>query len=233
VKKMNDSKTNEHKGAGHRSRLRKRFLENGIESLLDYEVIELLLTLGTPRKDCKETAKEIIQRFGGLYEALNTPVTDLIQIKGVGPINVFGLKLFQEISERLAKEQIPKKMDFRSDKVIIDYLKKWIGREQKEHFVALYIDSGGHLIKEMTISVGILNSSIVHPREVFEPAISLRAANLVIAHNHPSRSVEPSSEDREVTKRLVETGNILGIEIRDHLIVSKSDYFSFKQQLLI
>lgn len=224
---------NEHKGVGHRGRLRQRFLENGIDSLLDYEVVELLLTLGTPRKDCKQIAKSAINEFGGLRNVLDATIEDLQKIDGIGPTNAFGLKLFQSVSKRLAKEKIVKKIEFNSDKNIIDYLRESIGREKKEHFIAFYIDSRNHLIDSRTISIGILDSSIVHPREVFEPAIVLRAASIIIAHNHPSGDVEPSSEDREITKRLIEAGRTFGIEIVDHVIISKTDNFSFKQQLLL
>ncbi len=230
-----DSSENNSKSSneGHRKRLRDRFLQGGLNSFLDYEIVELLLTLGTPRKDCKPIAKNAIEKFSGLRNVLDATLEDLQKVNGIGPSNAFGLKLFQAVSERLSKEYIPEKLEFNSEKKIVDYLQNLIGREQKEHFIAIYIDTKNQLIETRTISIGILNSSLVHPREVFEPAISLRAASIIVAHNHPSGSVEPSSEDREITKRLIETGRIVGIEIRDHLIISKSEFFSFRQQLLI
>ncbi len=224
---------NKHKGEGHRSRLRKRFLENGINSLLDYEVIELLLTIGTPRKDCKQTAKDALKKFGSLRNVLEATDENLKKIKGIGPSNIFGLKLFQAVSERLAKESIPKKLNFASDRYVVNYLQQSIGKKQKEHFIAFYLDSNSNVIQSKIISIGIVDSSLVHPREVFEPAISCLAASIIIAHNHPSGFIEPSSDDREITKLLVETGKIVGIQIKDHIIVSSIDYFSFKQQLIL
>lgn len=228
-----DFKEETNKNAGHRSRLRHRFLESGINSLLDYEIIELLLTLGTPRKDCKQIAKEAIKEFGGLRNVLEASIEELQKIDGIGPTNAFGIKLFQSISERLAKEKIPQRIEFNSEKNIADYLIQLIGREQKENFIAFYIDTRNYLIDSKIISIGTLDASLVHPREVFKPAVDLQAANIIIAHNHPSGEVEPSSEDREITRQLVEAGRTIGIEIKDHIIVSKHDYFSFKQQLLI
>jgi DNA repair protein RadC len=224
---------NENRGAGHRKRLRDRFLQSGLVGFHDYEIVELLLTLGTPRKDCKSMAKEAIKEFGGLREVLDASAQELQRIKGVGPSNAFGIKLFQAIAERMAKEHLPDKLDMRSSKAIVDYLQKKLGREIKEHFVVFYLDAQDRLIESKIISVGILNASLVHPREVFEPALALHAVSVIIAHNHPSGAAEPSSEDRVVTKMLVEAGNILNIEVKDHLIVSKTEYFSFQQQLIL
>lgn len=225
--------TAQHKGTGHRKRLRKRFLQSGLDGFHDYEIIELLLTLGTPRRDCKQIAKDTIAEFQGLHGVLDASIEDLQKIKGIGPSNAFGIKLFQAVSERLAKEQIPDKLDLKSLNAVIDYLQKWIGREKKEHFVVLYLDSQNRLIENRVISIGILNATLVHPREVFEPAVALRSSSIIVAHNHPSGSVEPSSEDREITNKLVETGRIMEIMIKDHIIVSNSAHFSFQQQLLI
>lgn len=221
------------KGTGHRKRLRDKFLQSGLDGFHDYEVMELLLTLGTPRRDCKEMAKEAIGGFGGLHGALDATAEELQRIKGIGPANSFGIKLFQAVTERLAKEQIPKKLESNSSKAIIQYLQKSIGLKKQEHFIAFYLDTQNRLIESRTIAIGTLDAALVHPREVFEPAIAFHAASIIVAHNHPSGSVEPSSEDREITKRLIETGKILSIEIRDHIIISKSDHFSFQQQLLL
>ncbi len=218
---------------GHRKRLREKFLSGGFNGFHDYEIIELLLTLGTPRKDCKPIAKELIKNFGSLKKVLDADLENLQVVKGVGPSNAFGLKLFQAVSERLAKEKIPEIIDFSSTKIIAEFLQKLLGREKREHFIAFYLDSKNHLIEYRTISIGILNASLVHPREVFEPAVSLHSLSVIVAHNHPSGSVEPSGEDRDITKKLVESGRLLGIDVRDHIIVSNSGFFSFQQQLLI
>lgn len=222
-----------HKGAGHRQRLRDKFLQSSLDGFLDYEIVELLLTLGTPRRDCKSIAKEVIKEFGTLKKALDATLEELWGIKGIGPNNIFGLKLFQEVSERYAKETVKENTSLKSLVELVEYLQKAIGRKKEENFMVLYLDSQDKLIDSRIISVGVLNSSLAHPREVFNPAITLRAANIVVAHNHPSGFVEPSKEDRDLTKNLVETGRIIGIELRDHVIVSNSDHFSFQQQLLL
>lgn len=217
---------------GHRSRLREKFLKSGLDGFLDYEVVELLLTLGTPRKDCKQPAKEAIDKFKSLTSVLDASIEDLQQIKGIGPSNAFGIKLFHAISERYSKEKIDSKILLDSPQKIYEFLKEKIGKEKREHFVILYFDTKNNLIFD-EISVGTLNASLVHPREVFSRAISSHASHIVIAHNHPSSDSNPSSDDINTTKRLVEAGKLLGIAVIDHIIVCKKNYFSLRENNLI
>ena len=219
--------------AGHRKRLRERFLQSGLDGFHDYEIVELLLTLGTPMKDCKQMAKEAIQSFSGLRGVLEASYEELQRVRGIGPSNAFGLKLFQAVSESLSREQIREKITMNSSKAVADYLQKSIGLKKKEHFVMLSIDSRNNLIKISDISVGSLNASIVHPREVFKEAIQASAAQIIIAHNHPSGDPEASPEDIALTRRLAEAAKIIGVELLDHIIVTKDNFSSLKEQNLI
>ena len=218
---------------GHRKRLRTRFLQSGFEGFLDYEIVELLLTLGTPRKDCKQMAKQAIKEFNGLRGVLDASLEDLQKIKGIGPSNAFGIKLFQAVSERFAREHLPEKIILNSSRMVADFLQKSIGREKKEHFVVLSLDARNCLIKISNISIGSLNSSIVHPREVFKEAIQSFAAQIIIAHNHPSGNPEASPEDVALTRRLGEAAKIFGIELLDHIIVTRDKFYSLKEQNLL
>lgn len=218
---------------GHRGRLRRRFFEAGLEGFLDYEIIELLLTLGTPRKDCKQTAKEAIKKFGGLKGVLDTLPEDLQQIKGIGPRNIFGLKLFQAVSEQYQKSGILRKNKLDSSEIVVNYLREKLGRKKKEYFVLLSLDSVNNLVKISDISIGTLNTNLVHPREVFQEAILAHAAKVIIAHNHPSGNLNPSTEDLVITKSLVKTGKVVGIKILDHLIITSDGYLSFKEKGLL
>lgn len=228
-----DRAVEKHKGAGHRGRLRQKFLQAGLEAFHDYEIVELLLTLGTPMRDCKLMAKEAIKKFKGLKAVLDATSEDLQQIKGIGPSNIFGLKLFQAISERYSREQIPEKVTFDSSSTVADFLQKSIGREKKEHFVMLSLDARNSLIKISNISTGSLNASIVHPREVFKEAIQSSAAQILIGHNHPSDNPEPSAEDVSLTRRLEEAAKIFGIDLLDHIIVTRDKFSSLKALGLI
>jgi len=220
--------TKKYKNAGHRERLRARFLQGGLIAFLDYEIVELLLTLGTPRKDCKQMAKEAIKTFGGLKEVLDASSQDLQKIKGIGPSNIFGLKLFQAISERYSKEQILEKLTLKSPKLVGEFLQKYIGREKKEHFIVLSLDSRNKLIKVSNISIGTINQSLVHPREVFKEAIEVSASHIIIAHNHPSENLVASPEDVALTRRLEEAAKIIGIDLLDHVIVTRDKYLSLR-----
>jgi len=224
---------NKHIGEGHRKRLRERFLQSGLDGFLDYEIVELLLTLGTPRRDCKQMAKMAIKEFGGLRGVLDASLNDLQTIKGIGKSNAFGIKLFQAISERYAREKIPPRISLSSPREVVDYLSEKFGKEKKEHFISLMIDSNNKLISIKNISIGTLNASLVHPREVFEPAIRSLAANIIIAHNHPSGDLEPSIEDIKVTQRLASVGEVTGIKVIDHLIISSKGYLSLKKRGLM
>ena len=221
------------KGVGHRKRLRERFLQSGFDGFLDYEIVELLLTLGTPLRDCKTMAKDAIKEFGSLRGVLDASLEELQKIKGIGSSNAFGIKLFQAMSERYSKEHVPKKITLNNSKAVANYLQKLIGRKKKEHFVMLSLDSRNNLIKTSNISIGSLNASIVHPREVFKEAIQASAAQIIIAHNHPSGNSEASPEDIALTRRLEDAARIFGIELLDHIIVTQNDFSSLKEEGLM
>jgi len=218
---------------GHRERLRKRFLQGGLDGFLDYEIVELLLTLGTPRKDCKAVAKEAIKRFGGLKNVLDADPEELQKIKGIGPNNIFGLKLFQAINERYTKEKIDRRVPLTSPPLVVDFLRNKIGRERKENFIVLILDSRAYLITVVNISVGTLDSSLVHPREVFKEVIKHSGHQIILAHNHPSGDPTASPEDVAITRRLEEAARIFGIELLDHIIVTRDKYLSFREEELI
>jgi len=218
---------------GHRKRLRDRFLKSGFEGFLDYEIIELLLTLGTPRKDCKDLAKTTLKVFGNLRNVLEASLEELQKIKGIGKYNAFGIKIYDELSKRLAKEHLPDKINLNSLPQVAKFLQEYIGKEMKEHFVALLLDSRYGLIKIVPISIGSLDSSIVHPRELFKEAIKTSSAKIILGHNHPSGNPEPSPEDIALTRRLQEGARIISIEILDHIIVTRNSYKSLLELNLI
>ena len=218
---------------GHRKRLRERFLNSGISGFHDYEIIELLLTLGTPRKDCKLQAKEAIHRFKTLRGVLEAPPEDLQLIKGIGPHNSFGIRLVQEVGRAFLKEKLMDKTTCRSSKDVFDYLYHSMRDLPNEVFKVMFLNGKNQLIAIEDLFEGTLNASAVYPREVMKAAIRHNAASLIFVHNHPSGSPDPSQVDKEVTDGLVSAGNTMHIKVLDHIIIGDNRYFSFADEGLI
>ena len=222
------------KSGGHRKRLREKFIKSGISGFHDYEIVELLLTLGTPRKDCKQQAKEAIKKFKSLKGVLEAPMDKLQEINGIGPHNAFGIKLFQEISERYLKERIiGKKIQLKSSKEVYDYLFQSMQKNKKEIFKVLFLDAKNKIINTEDLFEGSLGISVVYPRKIMKKAIQYNAVSLIFVHNHPSGNPEPSQSDKDITKNLVNSCKVMQIKILDHIIIGDNKYFSFADDGLI
>ncbi|MBW2342132.1 MAG: DNA repair protein RadC, partial [Deltaproteobacteria bacterium] len=189
---------------GHRRRLREKFIKSGISGFHDYEIVELLLTLGTPRKDCKQQAKAAIEKFKTLRGVLEAPPEELQEIKGIGPHNIFGIKLVQEVAREFLKEKILQKPICKSSKEVFDYLYHSMRGLKKEVFKILFLDGKNQIIEAEDLFEGTLNMSSVYPREIIKSAIKHNAASLIFVHNHPSGSPDPSPSDKEITKDLID-----------------------------
>ncbi len=218
---------------GHRKRLREKFLKSGLKGFHDYEIIELLLTLGSPRKDCKQPAKEAIKRFKTLRGVLEAFPKELQQIDGIGPHSAFGIKLVQEVAREFLKERIIDKAVYKSSQEIFDYLYHSMRDLKKEVFKVIYLNSRNQIIETADLFEGTINSSSISPREVIESAIKNNAASLIFVHNHPSGDPEPSKSDKELTRDLVYAGSIMRIKVLDHIIIGNNRYFSFAGEGLI
>lgn len=219
--------------AGHRKRLRGKFIKSGLAGFHDYEIIELLLTLGSPRKDCKQQAKETIKKFKTLRGVLQAPLEELQQIDGIGPHNTFGIKLVQEAAREFLKEKIIDKPIYKSAQEIFDYLYYSMRDLKKEVFKVIYLNSQNQIIETADLFEGTINSSSISPRQVIESAIKYNAASLIFVHNHPSGNPEPSKSDKELTRDLVYAGRIMQIKVLDHIIIGNNRYFSFAGEGLI
>jgi len=212
--------------AGHRKRLREKFLKSGLVGFHDYEIVELLFTLGGTRTNMKPQAKEALKRFKTLRGVLEAPLEELQQIKGIGPHSVFGIKLVREVAAEFVKLKSIEKDSFKASKEIFDYLYLSMRGLKKEVFKVLYLDSQNQLIETEDISKGTVNMSAVSPREVIEGAIRHNSPSLVFVHNHPSGNPEPSQSDKDLTRDLVYTGCIMQIRVLDHIIIGDNKYFS-------
>jgi DNA repair protein RadC len=212
---------------GHRKRLREKFLKSGIAGFQDYEVIELLLSLGTPRHDCKPQAKEAIRRFKSLRGVLEASDSELLEIKGIGPHSIFGIKFMHAVAREFLKEKSFAKPVCSSSQEVFDYFYHSMRDQRKEIVKVVYLNSQNEIIEFKDFAQGTVDSSFIYPREVIEGAIKCGAVSLVIVHNHPSGNPEPSASDKELTRDLVNAGAIMKINILDHIIIGENRYFSF------
>ena len=218
---------------GHRKRLREKFIKGGLAGFHDYEIVELLLSLGTPRKDCKPQAKEAIKRFKTLRGVLEASLEELQQIHGIGPHSAFGIKLVREVAREFLKARIIDQPIYKSSQEIFDYLYHSMRDLKKELFKVIYLNSQNQIIEIADLFEGTVDSGVISPREVMEGAIKHNAVSLIFVHNHPSGNPEPSKNDKEVTRDLVYAGSIMRLRVLDHIIIGNNRYFSFAGEGLI
>jgi len=221
------------KWQGHRKRLRERFIKGGLSGFHDYEIVELLLSLGTPRKDCKQPAKEAVERFKTLRGVLEASPEELRQVKGIGLHSAFGIKLVQEVARKFLKEKIIDKPVYTSSQEVFDFLYHSMRDLKKETFRVIYLNSQNQIIDIAELFEGTVNVSVIHPREVIEGALKHNAVSLIFVHNHPSGNPAPSQNDKAVTRELVYAGSIMQIKVLDHIIIGDNTYFSFTGEGLI
>jgi len=225
--------TEKEASVGHRKRLRERFIKSGLRGFHDYEIIELLLTLGSPRKDCKPQAKEVIKRFKTLRAALSASPEELQQIEGIGPHSALGIKLVSEVAREFLKQKIVAKPAYKSAREIFDYLYHSMRDLKKELFKVIYLNSQNQVIEIADLAEGMVDRGVVSPREVIESAIRHNAISLILVHNHPSGNPEPSQSDQQITRDLVFAGGIMQIRVLDHIIIGENKYYSFAVEGLI
>lgn len=216
------------KGAGHRQRLREKFLEHGISAFTDAEVIELLLTFGTPRSDCKEAARIALSELGSLPAVLDAPAGRLSKIKGIGSKNVFALHFIQGVARRYLQQRLAGKEYITSSSEVADYLIHLLRGSKREAFAVIYLDASHGIIDTEVLNEGTVTVNTVYPREVVISALKRNAAAMVIAHNHPSGNLHPSPQDKQLTRTLHIICNFMHIRLLDHLIIGDGDQpFSF------
>jgi DNA repair protein RadC len=215
-------------------RPRERLLKFGMEALSTQEILALLLGRGIKGESVLTTSQNLLAHFGSLKNIANASISELTKIKGIGLAKAAQIKAAFELGKRLEafSEQFSKEK-IKTPEDVIRSVKNKLKGKKKEHFLVLSLDTRNHPIDTQIISIGSLDSSIVHPREVFKEAISASAASVIFIHNHPSGDPEPSEDDIRLTKRLIEVGEILGIEVLDHIIICDNIYLSMKSRKLL
>lgn len=214
-------------------RPRERLHKFGPEALSAQELLALVIGRGIPKKSVMSISQELLVKFGNVKAISQATIEELSQIKGIGLAKAAQIKACFELGKREDLEAELKNFDIKSPEAVVKAIRASIKDKAKEHFKLILLNPRNKIIGISTISIGTLNASLVHPREVFKDAITHSAASVVLAHNHPSGDPDPSEDDLKITKKLVDSGNILGIEVLDHIVIGKNNFCSFKERGLI
>ncbi|EFB42464.1 MULTISPECIES: RadC family protein [Parachlamydia] len=211
-------------------RPRERLLQHGADVLSSVELIAVLLGSGMKGMPILQLSQEIMSRFGSLQNLADATIEELCQIKGLGTAKAIQLKAALNLGKRLSRTQVSAKFQIRTPLHAYHLVKDDLEKAMQEHFLTILQDVKGYVICSPTVALGTLTATVVHPREVFYPAIRHRAASLILVHNHPSGDPTPSKEDLDVTKTLVAVGRLVGICVNDHIIIGRDRYVSLREE---
>lgn len=210
-------------------RPRERLLHYGAQALSTTELLAIQLRIGTKERSALGLAELLLSQFNGLRGVGCASVEALSKVKGIGPVKAIEIAAAVELGKRLSVLSDEERPCIRSPQDVANLLMPELRDVKKEHLKSLLLDSKNRVMKMTTVSIGILDSSLVHPREVFKDAILASAASLIVAHNHPSGDPTPSHEDRRITQRLAECGQLIGIDLLDHVVIGDNRWVSLKQ----
>jgi DNA repair protein RadC len=216
-------------------RPRERLQKLGSEALSAQELLALVIGRGVSGKSVMSIAQELITKFGSIKGISETTIEELAGLKGIGPAKAAQLRASFELGKRqeLEKESPYEAYDITDPQAVVRAIRSSIKDKAKEHFKLIILNTRNKIIKITNVSTGTLSASLVHPREVFRDAIRYSASSVVLVHNHPSGDPEPSEEDLRITRRLIDAGRIIGIEVLDHIIIGKNVFASFKEKGLL
>ncbi|GJL78584.1 MAG: hypothetical protein NPINA01_15730 [Nitrospinaceae bacterium] len=216
-------------------RPRERLIKFGEDKLSDAHLLGILIGSGdrSAKKNAIDLSRDLLNVFSNFYQIDQASVTELCQVKGIGAAKAAQIKAALEVGKRLSSQSSGKKEKMATSRCFVEYYSPFMKHLKKEIVKVVLLNPKLYMIKDLTISEGILNASIVHPREVMIPAIKESAASFALIHNHPSGDPSPSQQDIEITHRLNKTGQIVGIQMVDHIIIGDNKYFSFSDEGLL
>jgi DNA repair protein RadC len=228
LQKASDAVAPLHHGTGHRARLRERLCNGGPDALLDHELIEYLLALAIPRRDTKPLAKQLLREFGGIGGLLSADWKSLNRISGLGETSIAALKIVQAASLRLLKSEVTSQPILSSWQALLDYLRADMAYLTIERVRVLHLNSRNILIRDEHMGDGSIDQAAIYTREVIRKAIELGSSSLILVHNHPSGAPQPSKQDIDITRQIIEAGRPLNIAIHDHIIIGSEGYSSMR-----
>jgi len=214
-------------------RPRERFLKYSSDVIQTHELIAIIMRTGSRQESVLDLSKRLFYKYDNLQDLSNASIRDLMKIRGIGESKAIALMAAFELGRRAHMMNFQKKVRLISPEQIYLFLKDQLELKTQEHLIGLYLNTKGELIKKKTLFIGSLNSSVIHPREIFKYAVIHSAASIVICHNHPSGDPTPSQNDIEVTKIIHKNSMMMDIMLMDHVIVGRDKYFSFKEKGII
>jgi len=218
---------------GHRARMRDKVLNQGVNALADYELLEMLLYAAAPRGDTKPLAKTLIDHFGSLGGVMSASNDDLRKVENLSDAGIVTIRIAEKLGEKLLRVKVEKKNILSSWQALQEYCQAIMGRKDVEHFRILFLNNKNHLIADELQQTGTVNHTAVYPREVVKRALELGAVSLILVHNHPSGDTTPSRADIQMTEQIIKAAAALNIQVHDHLIVSRTESTSFKSKGLM
>lgn len=219
--------------AGHRQRLRERFVFGGEDAMQDYELLELLLFMAIPRRDVKPLAKELLNAFGSLPELMSAPHTALSQVDGVSENTATAIKTVSALAARMMKQELMQKPVLNNWTRLMDYCHMTMAHETKEHFRILFLNKKNEMIADEIQGSGTVDHTPAYPREIMKRALELGATALILMHNHPSGDPKPSQADIDMTNQIIAAAKPFDITIHDHVIIARNGQTSFRNEGLI
>jgi DNA repair protein RadC len=217
----------------HRERLKSKFIGSGLDALLDYEALELLLSFSILRRDVKPLAKDLLREFGSIKGVMDAELSALIRIKGITMHTAILIKLAKEIGALYLKDKAGEKIQISCTAELLNYCKMSFGGLKDERFCIISLNAQNRVIEMDTIQEGIVNQAIVYPRKVLECCLKRKASSIILVHNHPSGHVRPSEADIRLTKLIIDTAKVMDIAVHDHIIVGENAVFSFREEGII
>jgi DNA repair protein RadC len=219
--------------AGHRERIRRKFETGGLDSFLEHEILELLLTYSLPRKDTKPLAWALLKKFGSLSAVLDAPADKLEQVAGIGPRTAQLIVLVHALFVKYARENMKKPSSLNSLYEVLTYCKTSLRGKEEEFVELIFLSVRNTVIDTQIIASGLIDRVLISPRKIVECALQAKAASIILVHNHPSGDAQPSKEDIQLTQEIIRAAEFFNIKVYDHIIVGKNSFFSFHENRFV
>ena len=213
---------------GHRERIREKFAAAGLDSFLDHEILELLLTYAVPRRDTKPLAWALLKKFGTLAAVFDADENQLTQVDGIGTGAARFLRLIRAVFKKYSLDEVKETVSIRTPQQVLEYCKASLAGKKAECLEIIYLSVRNTVMSTQVVASGLIDRVAVSPRKIVECALAAKASAIILVHNHPSGDATPSQEDISLTQDVIQAAALFGILVHDHIIVGKGSHYSLK-----